>query len=64
VAAHLRWVWDAYAELSTCRHYGAQRIPWDAIHAYAVAHAIRDEDRFVRLVRGMENAMEAAARGD
>lgn len=49
-------MWNAYLELASCRPvgFGKARIPWTAIHEYAVANGIDDEARFVRLVRVMD----------
>lgn len=59
MAEHLAWVLDAFRDLATCRPvgFGPSPIPWTAIHDYASANGVRDEDRFVRLIRAMDEAL-------
>lgn len=59
-------MWDAFRDLGTCRPvgFGLAPIPWTAIHDYAVANGVRDEDRFVRLVRALDGHLLAHKRED
>ncbi len=60
----LGWIMEAFRDLATCRPvgFGVAPIPWTAIHEYALAHGVSDEDRFVRLIRAMDDAILAARR--
>lgn len=57
----LRFVWDAFWNLSTDRQVGFATgpIPWTAVDRYAVRHHIDDADAFERfhsLLRSMDGA--------
>lgn len=65
----LRWVWDAFSDLTTERPPGSMgppgHIPWRAMHEYCIAKRIRgeDEDMFVDVIKAMDDAyLEHAAK--
>lgn len=65
----LRWVWDAFSDLSTERAPGSMgppgHIPWQAMHAYCAANGLRGDEEawFVDVIRAMDEVyMEHAAR--
>jgi hypothetical protein len=55
----LRPVYNAFTELSTCRHDSGP-IPWTAIQSYAEAYGYDNDEfellRFTRLIRSMDRA--------
>lgn len=58
----LRWVWDAFSDLTTERAPGAMgppgHIPWRALHAYCQVHGIRGlhYHHFKEVVKAMDDA--------
>lgn len=53
--------WQAFFELSTCRHYGANipgPIPWTAIKHYSESEAFTEDEEFYlfSIVRAMDSA--------
>lgn len=58
----LRWVWDAFSDLTTERAPGSMgppgHIPWRAIYTYCQVHGIRGVqfDHFKEVVKSMDDA--------
>src|SRR3546814_6195688 len=57
----LRWYWDAFHDLHTCRPYGfggPLDIPWSAIDQWARRHGIENDefDALVTVIRAMDRA--------
>lgn len=53
------WYWDAYSDLTTCRHVGMAEgaIPWTAIQHYAEAHRLGVEDTWMlhQVIRSVDS---------
>jgi hypothetical protein len=59
----LRWLWEAFSDLTTERSPGAMgsppgHIPWRAMHAWCAANGLRgdDEAHFVGCIKAMDDA--------
>lgn len=57
----LGWIWEAWTDLTTCRHYtmgGPGPIPWTAIDQYAARHGVTgtDYELLVSAIRAMDGA--------
>ena len=54
----LVWVWGAFWELGTCRQMSTTigPIPWTAIERWAEANDVLVRERFIHLVRRLDDA--------
>jgi len=59
VPARLAWIYAAFWELSTCRTVGMSMgpIPWTAVNDYARAQDVISRERFLFLVRRMDDVL-------